>query len=323
MSDNTFHVLGATGLVGRAIVERLDEQAGFEGSVRLYAQSGHEDTLLFHGRPLPVDAVEECLPVAGDTVFVCLPPSLSAALMPRLRAVSGVLIRDLSSVLPSSALFATQYAAENATDWHRIVRPEAWMLSQLLQPLREQLGGAVVVTLLLPVSVLGQAGVHELARQVGEMLNGRGLEPKLLPVQMGFNPVAGLSSEALSSADLLPETGGWPLSAIQAELAVLLPEASLRLHPVLVPAFYGVGMQVDVLLAEGAGVQAEALIDVWERSGVEVWPQEDWPAPTAVSEVSGSDAIHVGQLRFSGQGLSFWAVADTVRLASCLAVALP
>ena len=164
------------------------------------------------------------------------------------------------------------------------------------------------ITVLAPVSWAGRAGVKELASQTADLLNARPLSPEHFTKQCAFN--------------VLPQVGEMTASgytdeeeALEAQLRQLLeiPDISLDVTAIQVPAFFGYGVVIHLELA--AHLSTQDIVDCLGRTGgIEVMTGDDYP--TAVTEAIDQDVVYVGRIReaipYNGS-LALWLVFDHAR----------
>jgi aspartate-semialdehyde dehydrogenase len=186
-----------------------------------------------------------------------------------------------------------------------------------LKPIHDSVGiKRISVATYQAVSGSGNQAVEELAKQTGELLNGREAEYKVYPRQIAFN--------VLPQIDVFLENGYtkeemkmvWETQKIFGDESIKVSATCVR-----VPVFYGHSEAVQIethkpiseqevrdLLANAAGV---TVID--ERV--------DGGYPTAVHESAGQDAVFVGRIRQDisiANGMNLWVVADNVRKGAAL-----
>ncbi len=312
MTESRLAIVGATGEVGRAILSRLEDSDLAFAEVHALASSRSEDeTVMFRHRPLIVEPADTFDFSRVGYVVLATPADVSERLAERALA-SGCRVIDHSSAFAdqSSVPLAGTADAEVA-DLVAVPVPEVALLAPLLSALGGQAGlRAVHVTMLQPVSSYGHAGVKELAGQTGELLNGRGIEPTVFPVQVAFNtlPLVGSEREVIVTEGLQQLLG---------------EHVPLVLSAVVVPVFYCLTAQVtletDVPLSEGAAIDLLAGLDAVELRN----PDADQQVATPVTDAAGQPKVYVSGLRSLPsplQGVTFAAVADNVHQGAALQV---
>lgn len=297
-------IAGATGEVGRALISALEDAELELAEVHALASAASEDeTIMYRGRALLVESLDGFDFKRADIVVFAVPEMVARKFVPQARA-AGCRVVDHSPAfrLESDVPLLMDGSVIPATDL--VACPGA--LSAVLAPVLSALAPydlqSVHVTALNPVSVRGRAGVRELAGQTGELLNARGIEPAVFPVQMAFNT--------------LPVVGGEGADALMDELERLLPEAvPVGLAEVLVPVFYGIsaGLRVETAVPLAVDDAEKALV----AAGI-VLPdsEQDQGVATPVTDASGQDGVYLSALSALPapfHGIQLWLVADNVR----------
>ena len=309
-------VVGATGLVGEALLMALDEREFPVG--KLFALAAGDvagQVAAFRERNLRVQAVDGFDFAAVALVFILEP--LAPAQLARIEAAGCALV-DLSGALPAER--APCVVAEvnpqqvGTARWLRSPLPAVVALASVLATLRQVLRlKRVTVTACLAVSGRGREGIEELARQTAQLLNARPLEPQLFDRQIAFNLLARSSAEQ-ADGHARDER------RLAGELGEVLGEPTLPVAATCVqaPVFFGDSLAVSLLCAEPVdlAVVRHCLDDAEELELVE---QGDYP--TAVGDALGQDLVYVGRLR-AGQldpcELNLWIASDNVRKGSAL-----
>jgi aspartate-semialdehyde dehydrogenase len=304
MTDSRLAIVGVTGEVGRALLSRLEDSDLAFAEVHALASSRSEDeTVMFRQRPLIVEPAETFDFARADIVVLATPAAVSLRLAEQALA-AGCRVIDHSTAYAEqvSVPLAGTVEAESA-DLVMVPQAEVSLLAPVLAPLMREAGlRAAHVTLLLPVSSSGHAGVKELAGQTGELLNGRGIEPAVFPVQTAFNT--------------LPLVGSEREEAVAEGLQQLLGEhVPLVLSSMIVPVFYGLTAQIT-LETEAPLLAGAAMELLMEQDAVEVRnPDKDQQVATPVTDASGQAGLYVSGLRELPSplmGVTFTAVADNV-----------
>ncbi|KZX73083.1 aspartate-semialdehyde dehydrogenase, partial [Alcanivorax sp. HI0011] len=258
-------IVGATGLVGEAILKLLAERQFPVGELFLLASdNGAGAKVSFAGKSVIVkkaedfdfSRVEVALFAAGASVSQQLAPRAAEAgavavdLSPAFRYESDVplLVADVNDELLAQARENNLVACADAATVQlvRTLKPLAD-----LAPLQE-----VVVTQFQAVSATGKSGVDQLAQQSVRLLNG--LSPsEAAQAQIAFNvlPVSGQVQENGFTSEELK---------LMLETRRILADQplSVQVTTVRVPVFYGHGQSVSVRSIQPLAM-AQALT-VWE-----------------------------------------------------------
>ncbi|MBW7982267.1 aspartate-semialdehyde dehydrogenase [Enterobacillus tribolii] len=313
-------LLGATGAVGEALLELLQERGFPAGEIYpLASERGAGEAVRFNGKTVLVeDAATFDWSQAQLAFFVAgREASLSYA---EDAGNAGCLVIDSSDAFalePDVPLVVPGVNPQALAEYRNrnIVAVADSLTSQLLRvirPLSEEAGlGRLQVTCLLSASAHGKAAVDELAGQSARLLNGIPAEPGLFAKQLAFNllPLTEDAEGSVREERRLVE---------QVRKVLQDPNLPLSVACVQSPVFYGHAqvVQFEGLRPVSAGEAREAL----ERSGdIRVSEENDYP--TQVEDASGNPHLSVGCLRNDygmPDTLQYWSVADNVRFGGAL-----
>lgn len=312
-------VIGATGTVGEALVQLLEEREFPVGNLHLLA--GGDSTgqsVPFLGKNLRVRELAGFDFTQVGLAFFAAGEEVSRQYADKAVA-AGCSVIDLSGALAQALPIVPEVNAEALADVHAPYllsspAPAATALAAVLGPLRDQLGlRRVVLNAALAVSTLGRAGIAELARQTTELLNMRPLEPQLLDRQVAFN--------LLAQVGALEECGHARLERrVATELKQVLGIEGLKVSVScsLAPVFFGDSLAVCLQTDKPVDVPAVAAL-LAQQSAVELVEAGDYP--TVVGDAVGQDELYVGRLRAGLDDpaeLNLWIASDNVRKGSAL-----
>jgi aspartate-semialdehyde dehydrogenase len=311
-------LLGATGAVGRAVLEVLEDLDVPVGRIKLLASArsaGQE--IDFRGGPIKVEAPSLEAFAGADVAILTAGSEASREWAPRARA-AGCLVVDDSSAFRSDPLVPLVVPEVNAEalDVGETLAANptsiAIALALTLKPLHAAAGLArVVVATYQAVSGVGHRGVEQLQREAADLMNGREPEePGQIRHRIAFNLVP-----QVGPVDADGVTEGEASLARDTSRLLGLPDLAISATAVRVPIFYGhsaavhVGLQrpLDLAAAREALRQAPA-VKVIDRPGEGVYPMP----MLAVND----DAVLVGRLRADaamGNGLAYFLVVDNLR----------
>ncbi|MFH1466262.1 MAG: Asd/ArgC dimerization domain-containing protein [Pseudomonadota bacterium] len=310
-------VAGATGAVGRQIVELLQEADLPIGAiVPMASPACTVDHLEIGGRHvrvenLLVEHIQTC------DVLVCAVPPKAAVGALRSAREAGVPAVDLSGTLGPRQGVPLVVPAVGRAALHEIrdvlavasPQPDVVALTTLLAPLLAG-GGNLGVrgTVMHSAAAMGRAGVEELSNQVVSLFNSRSPTRKVFPQGLAFDVLPSLGEPAVE---------GWTADerrcAEQSAALLGLQPDQVVLSSLVGPWFNGLCLALQIepepaLDAEGvrallAGAPGITLTGALAR---------ELPHPRGVD---GSAALHVGRLRDDpgGRCVHLWAVADELR----------
>ncbi|GIU92578.1 MAG: aspartate-semialdehyde dehydrogenase [Acidimicrobiia bacterium] len=321
-------VVGATGAVGRTMLDVLEEREFPAEGVRLFASSRSAGTKLeTPWGPVVVEELESADPSGIDVALFSAGADRSRRHAPRFAAAGAVVIDNSSAFradpdVPLVVVGVNDQAAE-----HRpkgiIANPNCTTMGLLMAvaPLHRAAGlERMVAASYQSVSGSGQRGIDELLRQTDALrpdptalASGAWEDPgcEVYPRPIGFNvvPFAG------SQAELGYTDEEWKLVN---ESRKILDVPDLRVEPtcVRVPVLVGHGIAASLWFRSELG--ADEAVDILEAApGVEVWTDR---VPTPL-DAAGRDEVLVGRLRPTlgdPGGISLWVVADNLRKGAAL-----
>ena len=312
-------VIGATGTVGEALVQLLEEREFPVGNLHLLAGGDSAgQSVPFRGKNLRVRELAGFDFTQVGLAFFAAGEEVSRQYADKAVA-AGCSVIDLSGALAQALPIVPEANAEALAGVHAPYllsspAPAATALAAVLGPLRDQLGlRRVVLNAALAVSTLGRAGIAELARQTTELLNMRPLEPQLLDRQVAFN--------LLAQVGALEEGGHARLERrVATELKQVLGIEGLKVSVScsLAPVFVGDSLAVCLQTDKPVDVLAVAAL-LAQQSAIELVETGDYP--TVVGDAVGQDELYVGRLRAGLDDpaeLNLWIASDNVRKGSAL-----
>jgi aspartate-semialdehyde dehydrogenase len=315
----TVAVVGATGVVGRTMIQVLFEREFPVGKLRLLA-SGRSA-----GRTVSVDGrtheIGEAVPDAFEGVDLALFSAggdVSKELAPQ-AAARGATVIDNSAAWrmdPAVPLVVSQVNPDDL-EWHEgiVANPNCstMQLVPVLMAIRDSVGiDRVVVDTYQSVSGTGADAIAELEGQIRAHASGQPKDAQVYPHPIAFN--------ALPEIDVFLDNGytkeEWKV-VTESRKILHLPELRISCTAVRVPVFVSHSEAVHVETSEPLSPdRARELFAA--VPGVVV---EDDPAshtyPLA-SRAAGRDEVFVGRVRQDpsvpdGRGLAFWVVSDNLR----------
>jgi aspartate-semialdehyde dehydrogenase len=313
----TVAVVGATGVVGRTMIQVLIEREFPLGEIRLLA-SGRSP-----GRSVEIGgrhhAVGEATPQAFHGVDIALfsaGTDISRQLAP-LAVEHGTVVIDNSNAWrmePGVPLVVSQVnPADAATHEGIVANPNCstMQLAPVLMALRDSVGlERVIVDTYQSVSGTGGDAVAELEAQVRAHVEGRPKEAAVYPHPIAFN--------AIPEIDVFLDNGysreEWKVITENRKI-LHLPDLRISCTAVRIPVFFAHSEAVHVETTEP--ISPERARELFAAvPGVIV---QDDPAahvyPLA-TEATGRDEIFVGRVRRDPsveRGIAFWVVSDNVR----------
>ena len=318
-------VVGATGVVGEAMLEILQQRGFPVGTVyALASERSVGKSVSFGNRQLTVEDLAHFDFSKVAMGLFSAGASVSAEYAPKAPAAGCVVIDntshfrrddDIPLVVPEvNADAIASYSARGI-----IANPNCSTIQMLvaLKPIYDAVGiERINVCTYQAVSGAGRSAVEELVRQSATLLNGRPLEIEGDAKQIAFNAIPHIDVFMDNRYTREEMKMVWETRKILGDDAILVNPTAVR-----IPAFFGhseaihietrskiSAHEVNELLAAAAGI---VVVD-----GVETGDY-----PTAVTESSGADAVFVGRIREDishPRGINLWVVADNIRKGAAL-----
>lgn len=315
-------VVGATGLVGEALLEMLAESDLPLAEVHaVAAEESVGKRVSFGATYLKVASLEQFDFTSVEVALFAVPPAVSARYS-REAASAGCLALDLSGVWLADPTVPVWCAGVSGLD------SETWRESRLLSVLTgapavvaqalvalEALGPrGANVTSLMPASAAGRAAVEELARQTARLLNSQTSEPAVFPTQSAFSAIAAGPS-AIGSGSLAPAQS---LLAALHRLN-LLPGAGVGSLAAWVPAFFGQSLALSIQCE--ASVSEPVARQLLEDAGFEVVPEDAARQGTSLTEDLPARRARIATVSAAAADegmLACWIGFDNVRYGAAL-----
>ena len=312
-------VVGATGVVGRTMIQVLGERGFPLRELRLLA-SGRSA-----GRSVSVDGrtieIGEAVPEAFDGVDLALfsaGAAISELLAPAAVARGATVIDNSSAwrMTDGVPLVVSQVNPEDAETHDGIIANPNCSTMQLvpvLMALRDAVGlERIVVDTYQSVSGTGADAIAELEDQVRAHVAGDTLAPVVYPHQIAFN--------ALPEIDVFLPNGytreEWKIVA-ESRKILHLPDLRVSATAVRVPVFVSHSEAVHV--ETRSPITPERARELFATvPGVVVRDDPAGHVYPLATDAAGRDEVFVGRIRQDasmpdGRGLAFWVVSDNLR----------
>ena len=312
-------IVGATSAIGNEIIRVLEDRDFPVDELRLIdADEFDGDFLEFGDESIMVQTLNKDAFAGSDIVFFAAGSERSKEFCP-IAVTAGAICIDLSSAWRLDVDVPLVVPEVNPSTLsifrHKgiISSPNAvaTQLAIALKPLHDAVGlKRVIVSTYQAVSATGQKAIDALRTEIGELLNGRPVNPKIYPHQVAFN--------CLPQIDVFLEDG-----STKEEQKIIdetrkifgLAELAISATAVRVPVFYGHSASVNVETNEKlSAAAAHTLLTV--APGCEVIDDPtrlSYPMPI---DAAGQDAVLVGRIREDqsvANGLNLWISADNLR----------
>lgn len=317
-------VVGATGVVGEAMLELLAKRAFPVQKIYALASDRSAGTeVTFKKERIIVQDVSTFDPTGIDIALFSAGADTALEYAP-VFAQAGAIVIDNSSAFRADddvPLVVYEVNPEAIAHCPRkiIANPNCSTIQMLvaLAPLhRRYIISRIHVVTYQSASGAGRLALEELAQQTAHLLSFKEITPKEFPVQIAFNVIPHIDSF---------QDNGYTKEEMKLVLETqkILSDPEIRVNPtaVRVPVFYGHSEAVSIetrhkvsakearaLLSQTPGVE---VVDTCQKAGY----------PTPVTHGSGKDPVYVGRIREDlshPNGLNLWIVADNIRKGAAL-----
>lgn len=311
-------VLGATGLVGKTIIEIL-EQRDFPIN-KLYPLASARSAgqfVEFNGESIEVIDADTFDFSQAQIGFFSAGGSTSAKFAP-IAGDAGCIVIDNTSEfryeedIPLVVPEVNPHALAEYRNRNIIANPNCSTIQMLvaLKPIQDAVGiDRVNVCTYQSVSGAGKEAMDELAKQCADLLSGKPIEPKAFSRQIAFNVIPQIDTFQENGYTREEMKMVW-------ETKKILGDETIQVNPtaVRVPVFFG---HAEALHIETrTQTSAEEVKELLKAApGLQVL-EADEDFPTQIGDASGKDDTFVGRIREDishPNGINLWVVADNVR----------
>ena len=312
-------IAGATGAVGEAFREILQERRFPIDQVHLLASSRSAGTMLeLNGKYVRVGILDDFDFADTQVALFSAGGSVSEIHAPRAAEAGAVVVDNTSQFrydegIPLVVPEVNRHRIKDGIEPGIIANPNCSTIQMVvaLKPIYDAVGiERINVATYQAVSGAGASGVRELAGQTAGILNAQPKDPTVHPVQIAFNAIPQIAEFQENGYTKEEMKMVW-------ETQKIFEDPSIQVNPtcVRIPVFYGHSEAVHIETREPIG-EDDARELLRNAEGVQLM-DERIPGgyPTPVLEASGSDAVFVGRVRKDishERGLNMWVVSDNV-----------
>ena len=306
-------ILGATGAVGRQMLECIEERQLPVEELRVFASERSKGKKLpFAGQELTLEVVSQERLDGLDYVLGAVSNSLSKEYRPLVEKSGAVYIDNSSAFRQEDGvpLVVPEINGPDALDHHGVIAnpncSTAITLMALapiakLSPIK-----AINACTYQAVSGAGMGGISELKDEVTALTKGESVEAKVFPAQIAFNVIADIGS---------PLENGYTTEEMKMQnegrKILHLPDLLVTCTCVRVPVYRSHSIAVTVVTEEPVSVEAaEKAIAAFDG---DLLVTDHTPTPL---ENSNKDIVQVGRLRrdlTNPNGLTLWCTGDQIR----------
>ncbi len=318
-------IAGATGNVGRTMIQILEERNFPVDRLRLLASSRSVGKkLAYRGAEIAVEELKLDSFEKGEIVLSSPGGSVSKWYAPS-AAKAGALVIDNTSAFrmyDNVPLVVPEVNPEEAFKHEGIIANPNCSTIQMVVVLKPLHDAArirrVVVSTYQAVAGAGIAAITELRDQTQALLNGGSYDPKVFPHQIAFNCIPQIPQKKAFDANFYSEE---EMKMVN-ETKKIMKDQSIRVSATTarVPVFIGHSESVNVETARKL-TRDEAIALLSKAPGVEVMDDPANQVYPLASFAEGKDATYVGRIREDlshESALDMWIVSDNLRKGAAL-----
>ncbi|MCS5708916.1 aspartate-semialdehyde dehydrogenase [Candidatus Berkiella cookevillensis] len=318
-------IVGATGVVGQAMIEILEERNfPCEKVYLLASERSKGKRMKFRNRSLMVEDLSEFDFSKVQVALFSAGGKISEEYAPKAAAKGVIVIDNTSQFRYDSAvpLVIPEVNPEKIAEYKNkniIANPNCSTIQMLmaLKPIYDAVGiTRINVATYQSVSGTGKKAIEELAGQTAALLNGQPIKSQVYPLQIAFNLIPQID-EFLENGYTREEM------KMVWETQKILDDNTIQVNPtaVRVPVFYGHSEAISIETKEK--ISAAQAVQLLEKApGIKVKHANKAKGyPTPVIDAAGKDSVFVGRIREDiscSNGLNLWVVADNIRKGAAL-----
>jgi aspartate-semialdehyde dehydrogenase len=323
MSKFVVAVVGATGVVGKELIETLESRQFPVKTLRPLASARSAgSTVSFHGADIAVQELTEASFDGVDYALFSAGGSISERFAPFAVKAGAIVIDNTSHFrMDKDVPLVVPEVNAHAIKTHKgIIANPNCSTAQLvlaLKPLYDTYGiERIVISTYQSVSGSGKEAMEELEAHSKASLSGRHYEPKVYAHPIAFN--------VIPQIDVF-EPNGYTKEEMKMinETKKILEDESLHITAttVRVPVFIGHSESVNVQLKRRPEsiTEVRELLNTFPGLSVMDNPEKsEYPTPR---ELAGQDDTYVGRIRYDvshENGIEMWVVADNLRKGAAL-----
>ncbi len=318
-------VVGATGVVGEALLEILSARKFPSGNVyALASERSVGKTLIFGNHQLDVENLAEFDFSKVQIALFSAGAAVSAEFAPKATAAGCIVIDNTSQFrydddIPLVVPEVNPQAIADHVKRGIIANPNCSTIQMVvvLKPIYDAVGiERVNVCTYQAVSGAGRSAVEELVRQTSALLSGRPLEIDGDARQIAFNAVPHIDVFEDNRYTKEEMKIVWETRKILGDDEILVNPTAVR-----IPAFFGHSEALHIETRDK--LSADEASELLAKSpGIKVLDGvSTGQYPTAVTEGAGTDLVFVGRIREDishPTGINLWVVADNIRKGAAL-----
>jgi aspartate-semialdehyde dehydrogenase len=314
---DTVALVGATGAVGRIVLDQLAKRAFPHKTLRLLASARSAgSTVQFGDKTLTVELLQPSAFQGVDLVIASTPDEVAAEFVPW-AVQAGAVVIDESAYWRMKAdvpLVVPEVNPEAALHHKGIIASPNCSTTQMvvaLAPLhREARVRRVVVSTYQATSGAGLSGSEELHTSTRALLNDQTDPPKVFQYPIAFNLIPQIGSE---------KEQGYTSEEMKMvyETRKIMGDDEIQVCPTCVRVPVAIGHSESILVETERPISLQRARELFASADgitlVDDLGSRQYPMPR---DCEGRDDVFIGRLRkdiSSPNGLAFWCVSDNLR----------
>jgi len=318
-------VVGATGAVGKTILEILEQRSfPVDKLYPLASERSAGDVVDFNKKQVTIGNLAEFDFGQVDIALFSAGGSVSAKYAPQAASKKCVVIDNTSYFrneedVPLVVAEVNPQAVADYQQTYMIANPNCSTMQMLvaLAPIHEKVGiERINVATYQSVSGAGNQGINELSDQTQSLLNFKPLKNNVFSQQIAFNVIPQIDQFQDNGYTREEMKMVWETQKILDDRSILVNPTCVR-----VPVFYGHAEAVHIETRKKiTATEVRNLMSAAE--GVELMDEpatHTYPSPAV--HCAGNDPVYVGRIREDisyDKGINLWIVSDNIRKGAAL-----
>lgn len=318
-------VVGATGAVGKTILEILEQRDFPVNQIYpLASERSAGEKIDFNKKQVKIGNLAEFDFAQADIALFSAGAAVSEQFVPKAASKKCVVIDNTSYFrneqdVPLVVAEVNPEAIENYQQTYIIANPNCSTMQMLvaLAPIHKKATiERINVATYQSVSGAGNKGIDELSDQTRSLLNFKPLKINAFSQQIAFNVIPHIDAFQDNGYTREEMKMVWETQKIFDDRSIMVNPTCVR-----VPVFYGHAEAVHIETREKI-TAAEVKQLMIDAPGVELMDDpatQSYPSPAVHS--AGNDAVYVGRIREDisyDKGINLWIVADNIRKGAAL-----
>ncbi len=318
-------VVGATGAVGKTILEILEQRAfPVDKIFPLASERSAGEKIDFNKKSVTIGNLATFDFAQADIALFSAGGSVSAEFAPQAADNKCVVIDNTSHFrneedVPLVVTEVNPQAVANYKQTYIIANPNCSTMQMLvaLAPIHQKVGiERINVATYQSVSGAGNKGIDELSEQTRSILNFKPLKINAFSQQIAFNVIPHIDQFQDNGYTREEMKMVWETQKILDDRSILVNPTCVR-----VPVFYGHAEAVHIETREKiTAIEVKQLMQ--EAPGIELMDEpKSLTYPSPAVHCAGNDPVYVGRIREDisyDKGMNMWIVSDNIRKGAAL-----